>query len=93
MRQIMVLARRPLSPASALSSDLSDWIRVVVLPGGRIVYGMPGHSDLYNNDPVFLHAIIEALRGEMVRLEDEVDRLRRSRSRTTARRRPAPRTR
>ena len=57
-----------------LSADLSEEVDVVPLPGGRILYGVPDNSRLYGDDPVFLRAVVEAMRLEIERLEKELSK-------------------
>ncbi len=69
-----------------LSADLADEVDVAVLPGGRLEIGHDNSSDrLYNEDSVFLCAVIESLRREVERLEKEVG-CRRSRKNNPTRR-------
>lgn len=74
---------RPSCPSDMLSSDLSLEAEVVVLPGGRIVYGVPTNSQIYGNDPAFLRAVIEAMRLEVERLERELQKSKKGRSKRT----------
>lgn len=74
MKAVPLHIRRPESPADALSPDASNEADVVVLSKGRILYGVKETSALYNEDPAFLRAIIDALRVEVVRLESELGR-------------------
>jgi hypothetical protein len=66
-----------------LSTDPSNEADVVVMTGGNVLYGVPENSRLYNEDSVFLHAVIDALRSEVERLEKEVRCRRTSRARKT----------
>lgn len=60
-----------------LSADPSQEVTVSVLPGGRVEVGNDNSSDsLYNDDAVFLASIIDSLRMEVERLEEEVAMLR-----------------
>lgn len=74
MDQVQLRIRRPSSPADALSSDLSTEVAVGVGAGGHVSFGNAAHSKLYDDDPVFLHAILDALRLEVLRLEQELGR-------------------
>lgn len=68
---------RPDCPSDMLSSDPSQEVTVAVLPGGRVEVGNDNSSDgLYNGDTVFLASIIDSLRMEVERLEEEVGMLR-----------------
>ena len=59
-----------------LSTDAANEADVVVVDGGRVLYGDQGTTRLYNEDSVFLRSIIDALRHEVERLEKELKRAR-----------------
>ena len=78
-----IRVQRPSCPSDMLSSDLSSEAEVVVMPGGRIVYGVPSNSQIYGNDPAFLRAVIDAIRLEVERLEKELRKSKKDRPKRT----------
>ncbi len=77
MNVVHLHVRLPKCPSDMFSSNPSEEVNVAVLPGGRVEVGNDNScDDLYNHDTVFLAAIIDSLREEVERLEEEVTQLR-----------------
>jgi len=71
---IWLTVPRPPLPADSYSANLDEEIQVRVDPDGELVGADPDTTQLAK-DPSFIRTVIQVLRDEVLRLEEEVRRL------------------
>lgn len=65
---------RPPLPADSYSANLDEAVQVRVEPDGELV-GKDSDTTQLAKDPSFIRTVIQVLRAEVLRLEEEVRRL------------------